>query len=286
MTSWRSIRRLCGLLEGISYELDCKLMKTKKESAKLIDILEAISPMKFMDPRDSVSTSGIANRKKFFKGFDQPAQTQSTEETYAEFVKALEEYKKLPSLPRERLSNSFRSRMLDFSRLTQAHLHERMIPCAKAMLDDLNEVSKLDLDDASQRYKVTYTVRCIEDVFNEYDRLIKANDVFKRVDVIGKEREIKTTTKEVPKKKVDTFETIANLTPKQLNEFYHLRGQARQIKVIVDVKRAISETVLPFLKSYNYDMSPEEKIDFLKLCARSFHLLSNTKRKHALVCHN
>lgn len=281
---WGYVSNYCDYLERVSHELDEMILKTKRETSKLQSIYETISPNPKTDPREVESTPRSQPRQKFFRGFEQKAEVKVSADPYGDFQNALNEYKKLPKFPRERLSNSFINRMIDFSRLTPTHIFDRMIPCLQTLSGYLDQLNDMRVDQPNQIFRVRYTMDRAEEILNTYEKLIQENGANRRVDVIAKERNIEPPAPKPTQVKTDNFETIANLTPKQLNEFYHLRGTARQMKTIANMREKASADFEDFIKTYDENMSESDKRDYLRASARIFHLLTNSKRKHALVC--
>ena len=283
MSNWKPIVDLCEYLEEASYELNENITKTKREASKLQDILDTISPVQLTEKREAAYVPRV-QKQKFFRGIEQKPEIKVSADPYGDFVSSLSEYKKLPNIQRERLSQSFANRLMDFSRITPAHLHERMIPCLKELIKDLDSMMSLDISQQNQRFRAKYTMEKAQEIIDEYDRLIQENGALRRVDVIARERVIEPPKSRVKTAKHDSFETIANLTPRQLNDFYHLRGTARQLKMIANIRERTADAFVPFLKQYDIDFDDKEKADYIKASARAFQLLTNSKRMHALVC--
>ncbi|EAY09035.1 hypothetical protein TVAG_180090 [Trichomonas vaginalis G3] len=281
--NWNYVTSYCDYLERVSHELDETILKTKREASKLQSIFEAISPNQVTDPRENESAPPSHQRQKFFRGFEQRPELKISADPYGDFQNALNTYKKLPKFPRERLPNSFINRMMDFSRLTPAHLFDRMIPCLRTLSQELDKVMDMKIDQPNQTFRVKYTLEKAEEILNAYEKLIVENGANRRVDVIAREKQIDPPKQSPPKPKADVFETIANLTPKQLNEFYHLRGTARQAKMIAMMRERAAHDFTEFLQTYNENLDLKEKEDYLRTAARAFQLLTNSKRKHALI---
>ena len=283
MNNWKPIVDLCEYLEEASFELTEEITKTKREASKLQDILDTISPVQLFEKRESEYVPR-PQKQKFFRGIEHKPEPRVSADPYGDFVHALSEYKRLPTINRERLSQSFANRLMDFSRITPAHLHERMVPCLKELIKDLDGIMSLDINQQNQRFRAKYTMEKAQEIIDEYDRLIQENGALRRVDVIARERVIEPPKIKAKSQNHDSFETIANLTPRQLNEFYHLRGTARQLKMIANIREKTAEAFVPFLKKYDIDFDDNEKADYITASARAFQLLTNSKRMHALVC--
>ena len=284
MSTWKPVTELCEYLEELSYELNQKLEKTKREASKLQDIYEAISPVQTTEKREPPLASRPVAKQKFFRGIEKKPEIHVSADPYGDFVDALNQYKTLPKFQRERLSNSFVNRIMDFSRITPAHLHERMIPCLKELCNELDGIMSLDINQMNQRFRAKYTMERAQEILDEYEKLINENGALRRVDVIAREKVIEPSKVPVKQQNVDSFETIANLTPRQLNEFYHLRGTARQLKTIATMREKTAATFVPFLKTFEPGFDDRERGNYIRAAARAFQLLTNSKRMHALVC--
>jgi len=281
----KSIDELLIYLESVSFELDELLAKTKRESSKLQDVLEAISPNRQFEPRDSVFAPST-KKSTVFRGFNSRVTAQVSNDPYGEFQKALEKYNKLPSLPRERLCAPFINRILDFSRLTPIHIMERMIPSVCKMKKMIQGISSLDLSNPGNMTKAQYTYEQIEKVVASYEQMMKDYGLNRRVDSIGNEKNTEFCVKQPQKQsKVnsDNFETIGNLTPKQLNEFYKMRGIARQTHLLSQLKQYTAESFINELSKYSTDCSDEDSLDAIVASTRSFRILTNTKRIRSLI---
>ena len=261
------LKELCNYLEDINNELNEKILKNKRECLKLQDIYENLSKNEVFDKREdsffNISKIKINNYKNY-----------NTSDLYGEFLRLNQEFKKLPNLPRERISYPFISRIMDFSRITPSHIFTKMIPCLESFQIYLN----------NNLNKNKYLINKSNEVLEKYKLIIQENNLFKKVEIFVEEQlkdDIIINNNNI--NEVDKFETIANLSSKQLNQFYRLRSIARQQQVLSNLNEKISNLILPILnKNYN-NIDENEKIQYLTLTTKIFPLLTNSKRSHTII---
>ncbi|KAH0794887.1 hypothetical protein GPJ56_001164 [Histomonas meleagridis] len=255
------------------------------------EILDKISPNPVSEPKEEARPQRFQNRK-VFRGFDYkvtPQVAQRSLDPYNEFLDALEEYKKIPNTNRSQLSLRFAKRVMDFSRMTPAHMHQRLIPCIKRLDKELDKILNYDTEKPNLRFRAKYTTEKAIQTVHQYEDLIKELGLLRKTSVISCEMELSNTknTEEKPKKvKTDSqYEVIANFTPRQLNSLYALRGNARRSLVDASIKEKAQNVFFGFFDEVKNDIyeSDELVIDVLRAAQRSFIILSNDQRSYAIV---
>lgn len=76
---------------------------------------------------------------------------------------------------------------------------------------------------------------------------------------------------------------MANLTPKQLNTLYRLRGSARRNLMSSIIKEKAKTAIMPFLRNTNQMASEEETLDVLSAARRIFLILAHDPRSYSLI---
>lgn len=288
MNDWSGVRRFCNYLEHASKELDDKVLETQNEIMKLQDILDSISPIPVSEPKEELKPQRVQQNRKVFRGFDYkiaPKVVATSVDPYGEFIDLLEQYKGMQKFDRTHLADRFTKRLLDFSRTTAAHMHVRMVPCIQKLSQELDKVLDYDISQANLKFRAKYTTDKATRVLDEYHRLIQEFSLQRRVDVMTRELELEEP--EPPKKKVDAadqFEILANFTPKQLNMFYRLRGNARRSLMSATIKEKAEKTFMDFLSKARVDYNNEEEsIAVLKAAQRAFMIIAHDAKAYATV---
>lgn len=288
MNDWSGIRRFCNYLEHASKELDDRVLETQNEIMKLQDILDAISPVPVSEPKEEVRPQRIQQNRKVFRGFDYkvaPKVVATSVDPYGEFLDLLEQYKGIQKFDRAHLADRFTKRLLDFSRTTAAHMHTRMVPCLQRLSQELDKILDYDISQANLKFRAKYTTDKATRVLDEYNRLIDEFGMRRRVDVMT--RELQMDEEKPSKKKPDVsdqFEVLANFTPKQLNMFYRLRGNARRLLMSATIKEKAEKTFLDFLSSARVDDNHEEEsIAVLKAAQRGFMIIAHDAKAYATI---
>ena len=292
MEQWESLKQFYDFLEAMEQELTNTISNVQVEVRKMQEILETISPVPVSEPKEEVRSQRLQNNRKVFRGFDYkvtPQVAQKSLDPYNDFIDALEEYKKIPNINRAQMSNRFAKRVMDFSRMTPAHMHQRLIPCIKRLDKELDKISGYDTEKPTLRFRAKYTTDKAIQTVRQYDSLIQELGLLRRADVVARERELSSPGEagERPTKarKDLQYEVIANFTPKQLNSLYALRGNARRSLVEAVLREKAQSAFLSFLgnvKDVVYD-SDEMVIDVLRAAQRAFVVLSDDQRSYALV---
>lgn len=286
MNDWDSIRRLGSYLEHASQELDNKIGETQNEIMKLQDILDTISPVPVSEPKEEARPQRLQQNRKVFRGFDykvSPQLVQTSMNPFEEFTDLLDQYNSMKKFSREHLGDRFAKRLLDFSRATASHMHERLTPCVRRLSAQLDKVLDADMSQASAKFKAKYTTDKAVRVAHEFDRLVQELGALRRVDVMTREFPLEARPK--PKKiddKSEQFEILANFTPKQLNTFYRLRGNARRAMMAATMKEKSEKVFMDFLKDVSFS-SDKEQLAVLQAAKRAFLILSHDPRSYATI---
>lgn len=275
MIDWSKIQKFHDYLEQANYELNSKICKTQNEILRLQKIVDSFNPKILKEEPDPV----IIKQQKVFRGINKPSQQQAnfSENLYAEFQRNLYDYEKLPKYSRDRISNGFIKRMMDFCRFTPAHLHQRMIQGCDVLIEEFNNP-----DPARSEYLISQS----EEVLFKFESLVKENSLFKRVEVQRREimEELNQISKIPLSEEPEDFETIGNLTLKQLYEIYKMRGVARQAKVTTNVLTHTGDTFISFLEeNINMDLGDQEKQYLIQAATRCYQILAESPRKIAIV---
>lgn len=290
MNNWKKLTDFCDYLERAEKELADSILKTQNEVMKLQDILDTISPVPVSEPKEEERPVRAQQNRKVFRGFDYKLPAPVVEEktdTYGEFLDYLDQYKSLPKLDREHFADRFTKRVMDYSRMTAAHLYNRMTPLIHELNKSLDKVLDSDLTQDNLRFRARYTTNRATKVVKEFERLNQEFSLLKRVEVLSREKEIEDPNKKANqdknKKEDDPFEIVANLTPKQLNSLYRLRGSARRNLMSSIIKEKAEAAIMSFLRNTDQRASEEETLDVLSAARRGFLILAHDPRSYALI---
>lgn len=288
MNDWSSVRRFCDYLEHASVELTDRITETQNEVTKLQDILDTVSPVPVSEPKEEVRVANIQQNRKVFRGFDHkmaPKQVATSMDTFEEFKDLLDQYSAVKKTVRGPLSDRFVKRVLDFSRTTAAHMHERLPVCTKRLVQELDKILDYDMDQLNLKYRAKYTTDKAAIVVAEFDRMVEEFGLRRRVDVMTREL---TMEEKVRMKLPDLstqFEILANFTPKQLNSFYRLRGNARRSLMAATIKEKAEAAFLPFLETaaVGSEDDASDNISVLRAAQRAFMIVAHDARAYATV---
>lgn len=289
MNDWDSLTQLCDYLEHLSQEMDENIMRTRNEATKLGEILDTISPVPVSEPKEEAKPQKLIQNRKVFRGFDykvaqKPSNPFPSEDTFGDFLNYFEQYKRVSKFDRKHFGDRFAKRIMDFSRMTAAHLYNRMVPCIHKLNEEFDKILTYDLEQPNLKYRAKYTTDRAAKVVQEYDRLVAEFGLNRRVDVLSREKQLEPPPK--PPKKVeveDQFEVLANLTPKQLNSLYALRGSARKSMMNCKIREKTEQTFMHFLRKHDPSSDEAEDILYLKAASSCFKILSHDHRSFALV---
>ncbi|OHS92708.1 hypothetical protein TRFO_40965 [Tritrichomonas foetus] len=288
MNDWGKLESYCEYLERAEKELNDSILQTQNEVMKLQDILDTISPVPVSEPKEEVRVPRANQNRKVFRGFDYKVQQQVVEtsaDPYGEFLDYLQQYKAMPKFDRSNLADRFTKRVMDFSRMTAAHLHNRMTPLIRQLNKELDKVLDADISQDNIRFRARYTTNRASKVAKEFERLNQEFGLVRRTEVLSREKEIDESATKKTKKNVDEspFEILANLTPKQLNALYSLRGNARRNLMSSIMKEKAEVSFLSFLRNIDTSMSDEEMASVLKAARRGFLILAQDPKAYALI---
>lgn len=284
---WESLTSFCKYLEQIRFELDKKIIETQNEILKLQDILDGINKIPTNDPHEELHPKNRIQKTRIYRGFEQPIKTQSkSADLYDDYLHYYDCYKRLPPLLRSRPQERFLKRVMDFSRMTPAQMFSRIIPSFNILINQLDKISQYDTSQPNLRYRGLRTIEDTNNLIIQYQKIIDQFDLSRRVDL--KQYELKFENQSLKKSKpppVQKFETIANLTPKQLNTIYSLRGNARRAVMELNIKEKAEASFVPFLKQIEnfYDASDDDIISFLQASCRGFKILSQNHKCYATI---
>ncbi|KAK8842061.1 hypothetical protein M9Y10_026283 [Tritrichomonas musculus] len=289
MNNWKKLTDFCDYLERAEKELDDSILKTQNEVMKLQDILDTISPVPVSEPKEDEKPVRPQQNRKVFRGFDYKLPAPVVEDKvdhYGEFLDYLDQYKSLPKLDREHFAERFSKRVMDYSRMTAAHLYNRLTPLIYELNKSLDKVLDSDLTQDNLRFRARYTTNRATKVVKEFERLNQEFSLLKRVEVLSREKELEDPNKNAKKSKKqedDPFEIVANLTPKQLNSLYRLRGSARRNLMSSIIKEKAEASFMSFLRNIDQRASEEEQLDVLSAARRGFLVLAHDPRSYALI---
>ena len=288
MNDWNKLTNLCKYLEKCEKELNDEILKTQTEVMKLQDILDSISPVPVSEPKEEVRVIHPNANRKVFRGFDyknvQPVVEQPKEEMYMDFLDLLDQYKAMPKFDRSHLADRFTKRLMDYSRMTAAHLYDRMCPLVKILNNKLDNILDADISQDNIRFRARYSTNWAIKVDKEFERLYVELGLNRKTDVLAREKVPEEKKPQKEKKNTESpFEILANLTPKQLNSLYKLRGDARRNLMSSIMKERAESAFLPFLKNYDTQSSDEETKSFLNAAKKGFLILSHDPKSYALV---
>lgn len=270
MVDWGVLRQLCHKLEAMNYELDTKVCNTQNDILKLQAIIEGITSKSSPDFKEEIPVSH--QQRRVFKGYDRLEEASG--DLVHRFERNMQAFKKLPPLQRDRIAHPFVSRILDFCRFTPAHYYDRMIPAATEMMRLLDGSTAKD-------QIVERTVHAVK----LFDNTIKENGLMRQVNVPRHEAQCQPSMElAVSTESIDeSFETIGNLTLKQLYEIYKTRGTARQMKTLLDMKTKTAEAIDQILECDTDDLEDEEKEQLLMTLTKAFHIITDSPRNVAIV---
>lgn len=120
------------------------------------EILETISPNSVSEPKEEACPQRPRVNRRVFRGFDHkvtPQVAQKSLDPYNDFVDALDEYNKKPNINRAQMSSRFSKRVMDFSRMAAAHMHQRLTPCIKRLDKELDKILSYDADKPNLRFR-------------------------------------------------------------------------------------------------------------------------------------
>jgi hypothetical protein len=286
MNDWSILTRLCDYLERTTKELDDKVHATQSEVMKLQDILDTISPVPVSEPKEEVKAARVQTNRKVFRGFDHKVAQQpvaSSMNPFQDFVDLLQDYNALSKFDRSHNADRFTKRILDFSRTTAAHLHVRMVPCVQRLSSELDKVLDYDISQPALKFRAKYTTDKARQVVAEFDKLIQEFGLFRRAEVLSREQALEEPVKKVIVAVENPFETLANFTPKQLNTFYALRGNARRSLLSTTIKEKVESGFMSFLRAHATSDDETEEVHVLRAAQRAYMILSHDSKAYGLV---
>ena len=284
---WKELNDFCQYLENARFELDKKIIETQNEVIKLQDIFDGITPRPMNDPHEELHPKAPITKSRIFRGFEQPVQrVQSSADPYSDFLHYFDEYKRLPQLQRTRPQERFLKRIMDFSRMTPAQMYSRLIPSVQEINRQLDKILSFNVEQPNLRYRGLHLIESAERIITQYQKYIQEFGLTRRVDL--KQFELKMENDPPKKKKpapVEKFETVANLTPKQLNAIYSLRGNARRAVMELNIKEKAEKAFVSFTDQANsfYDADDDDLISILKTCSRGYRVLVQNPRYYSIV---
>lgn len=289
MNQWRILTDYCNYLERAEKELNDSILKTQNEVMKLQDILITISPIPVDEPKEEIRPLRPQQNKKVFRGFDYKNPAPVVEDKidhFQEFLDYLDQYKALPKFDRSHLADRFAKRVMDFSRMTAAHLYNRLPPLINDLNKSFDKVLDSDIEQDNIRFRARYTTNKAAKVIKEFDRLTQELGLLRRTEILSRERDDDQNVQKKSKRNAEEdspFEILANLTPKQLNALYCLRGSARRNLMSSIMKEKAEASFLKFLRNVDFQASEEEQLSVLNAARRGFLILSHDPRAYALI---
>ena len=287
MNDWDSVRRFGSYLEHAHKELEDKIGETQHEIMKLQDILDTISPVPVSEPKEEARPQRIQQNRKVFRGFDykvSPQLQQTSMNPFEEFTDLLDQYNSMKKFSREQLGDRFAKRLFDFTRATAAHMHERLTPCVRRLTAELDKILDYNMEQPNLKFRAKYTTDWAVRVAREFDRLTQDLGARRRVDVMTREfpfEEQKKVKKNLDDKS-EQFEILANFTPKQLNTFYRLRGNARRALMSATMKEKAEKVFMDFLADVSFT-NDKEQLAVLQAAQRGFMILTHDPRSYATI---
>lgn len=276
-----NLRCLCRYLEIINSELETRIRQTQSDVAKMQDIFETINPIVHdVEPKENEEIAELLNKAKGVE-MKETKPKPVIVEPFEQFQQCLKEFSEIPALKRDQFPKKFISGLVEHTRKTPAHLFERLTPCIKRLNQELDKVLKTDMEQEALAFKATYVMERAGVVADAFENEISCFEKIEEIDIPFTEREEKKEEEKIQGKSiVDTMETVANFSQKQLSTLYRLRGEARSSLMMARIREKVEEVILPLLENKKVQ---KDKLAYLRIASRGFNILSVDPRSYAIV---
>lgn len=270
---FKSLHSYLSILEA---ELDSRIKQTMVDVRKLQDIYEAIRPVEDKTPKINQK---IAKLLDLAKGKNSPDiyEKPAPSDPYVEFQEALEAFNQIPGKKSKDISMKFANRILTFVSKTEAHVIHRLVPAARSLNREMDQILHYDLNQPSFALRASYATEKLEKVIEAFEKELSPFELNHAPCSFREKPEVIEQQKKKQHKISPTFDSFASLKIKELSSIFRKRGEARKSLIDRRIKEKIEEVFMPLIRSDDID-----DMEKLKLASKFFPLLSNT-RSYALV---
>lgn len=276
-----SLRCLCKYLEIINSELETRIRQTQSDVSKMQDIFETINPIVHdVEPKENEEVAELLSKAKGVE-VKEVKPKMVVVEPFEQFQQCLKEFSEIPALKREQFPKKFLSSVMEHTRKTPAHVFDRLTPCIRRLTQELDKVLKTDMEQEALAFKATYVMERAAVVADVFENEISCFEKIEELDVPFTEQEEKKKEEKIEGKSiVDTMETVANFSQKQLSTLYRLRGEARSSLIMARIREKVEEVMLPLLENKKMQKDP---MTYLRIASKGFNILSVDPRSYAVI---